>query len=53
MDDTIECPQCGGDMHLDILDETGAHYECPNCDYEWCDTSVKAEIEEDDEEHVD
>lgn len=51
MDDTIECPQCGGDMHLDIVDETGSHYECPNCDYEWCDTSVKAETDNDDDDN--
>ncbi len=49
MEDTIECPQCGKDMHFDILDEDGAHYECPNCDYELCDTSVTAEEEDSDD----
>ena len=49
MNDTMECPECGGEMHFDIVDETGAHYECSNCDYEWCDTSTKIEGENDDE----
>ena len=47
MDDTIECPKCGNEMHLDIVDLIGAHYECTNCDHEWCDTSAKEEVDED------
>lgn len=38
----MECPECGGEMYFDIVDETGSHYECTNCGFEWCDTTIKA-----------
>lgn len=50
--DTFTCPQCGHEnAFFTIMDERGAHYECPDCDYEWCDTSVQ--IEEDENEDTD
>ena len=43
---TISCPTCGlENAYFEILDENGAHYTCPDCDYEWCDPSVKPEAE--------
>jgi transposase-like protein len=51
--ETVECPQCGSDAHFDILDEKSAHYVCPNCDYEWCDDSIKAAEEEEDDDDDD
>mgnify|MGYP002405572530 CR=1 FL=1 len=51
--DTVQCPKCGHEnAFLRIVDETGAHYECPDCDpeYEWCDTSMKAEAENDEDD---
>jgi len=35
--------------YLKIVDAKGSHYTCPDCDYEWCDPSVRAN--EDDEEN--
>ncbi len=52
MDGRNECPQCGRDMHLEILDENGAHYGCPSCDYEYCDTSITDEISEEEEKDI-
>jgi hypothetical protein len=46
----MKCPKCGNDMYLDIVDEIGSHYECPNCDFEICDTSIKSEEEEEDDD---
>lgn len=47
--DTVECPRCGNDnAFLRIVDKRGVHYECPDCDNEWCDTSFQIEEEEDD-----
>jgi transposase-like protein len=49
--DTTTCPQClNENAFFRILDEQGAHYECPDCEYEWCDKSVKI-VDEDDEEY--
>lgn len=34
----ITCPNCHlEDAYLDIVDEGGAHYICPNCDHNWVD----------------
>lgn len=45
------CPNCGMEgAYLELVDETGSHYTCPDCDYEWSDTSVKAEEENEEED---
>lgn len=44
--------------YLDIVDEKGSHYICPDCEHEWCDNSNKAEAgeelfdDEDDDEKL-
>ena len=44
MHDTVVCPVCGNEnAFFRIMDEEGAHYECPGCDYEWCDDSIRPE----------
>lgn len=50
--DTITCPKCGQEnAFFSIMDDRGANYECPDCDYEWCDTSVQIEDENKDNDH--
>jgi transposase-like protein len=51
MDDTVVCPACGNEnAFFSVLDENGAHYECPDCDNEWCDSSVQMENESEDDD---
>lgn len=47
------CPNCGMEnAYFEILDEKGVHYVCPDCDHEWCDTSITTSEETDyDEEN--
>jgi len=42
----MECPKCGHAMSYVVTDENGSHYECENCDYEYCDESQKIEDSE-------
>lgn len=46
----MECIKCGHEMVFEILDENGAHYECLNCEWEYCDESIIPEDNEDDDE---
>lgn len=47
----FQCPDCGlENAYFVLVDEEGSHYECPDCDYEWCDTSIGLEEEEDETE---
>lgn len=46
MDNKIECPNCGHNMHYVLTDESGSHYECANCDYEYCDDTQKPDDSE-------
>jgi len=40
----VTCPSClRENAYLEIVDVKGSHYTCPDCDYEWVDTSIKAE----------
>ena len=48
-----ECPQCGCNMILIATDENGSHYECPNCDYTYCDSSMRIEEGEEEPEDTD
>lgn len=42
----MECPECGNNLIYVITDENGSHYECPDCGYEYCDESQKADDSE-------
>jgi len=52
MSDTEECPTGHENAYFEILDENGAHYICPDCGYEWCDTSIKPVKENDDDNEI-
>jgi len=46
----ITCPSCEMEnAYLEIVDESGAHYICPDCDFEWCDSDNSAEEEVEEE----
>jgi transposase-like protein len=46
--DTMTCPSCGMDnAFFRIMTKKGAWYECPDCDYEWCDETTQIEDETD------
>lgn len=39
---TNSCPECNNEnAFFTIMDESGAHYECPDCGFEWCDSSIQ------------
>jgi hypothetical protein len=47
---TNTCPVCEMEnAYFDIMDNNGAHYVCPDCGHEWCDSSLQIEDDEDDE----
>jgi len=40
----ITCPFCQREnAYLEIVDEDGSHYVCPDCDSEWVDENYKLE----------
>ena len=44
-------PKCGlENAYFEFMDEKGAHYICPDCEYEWCDNSVKIDEDYSDDE---
>lgn len=49
------CPNCGlENAYFELVGAKGAHYACPDCDYEWVDRTVTAyEDDELDEEEID
>ena len=50
---TTDCPSCGDEgAYFSIVDENGAHYECPNCDYEWCEDRYASDNSEKDEDYI-
>ncbi len=48
------CPSCEMEnAYLEIVDENGSHYRCPDCEHEWTDTDSKAENNEGENSFVD
>jgi uncharacterized Zn ribbon protein len=38
--ETQTCPNCGNaNDNIQIVDEDGGHYTCPDCAYKWSDCS--------------
>ena len=49
--DAETCPNCNEEnAFFTLMDKKGAHYECPNCSFEWVDDSIQIEGDENDEE---
>lgn len=43
----VTCPNCQMESaYFVIIDEDGAHYECPDCDHEWIDDSEQIDDSE-------
>jgi len=40
-----ECANGCEEAYLVIVDEEGAHYECPNCERKWIDESFEPDME--------
>lgn len=41
---TVTCPDCGMEnAYVEIVNETGSHYMCPDCNYEWSAALTKQE----------
>ena len=49
-----ECPNCGlENAYFEVMDMKGAHYVCPDCEFEWVDESITAEEDDDEEDFED
>jgi len=49
----FSCPECQSEnAYFTIMDENGAHYECPDCEFEWIDTSFQFEEENDNDDEI-
>lgn len=46
---TVTCPSC----EIELAESKGSQYTCPDCAYEWTDSSTTIEDEEDEEEEED
>lgn len=46
----IQCPECGQEnAFISFVDDVETTYECPDCDYEWTDSS---EAKDDDDDFI-